>query len=112
MIDPRLEHCAVPMTGFTQNRKRIVLSGSMTFYGEMLRIKDRLDERFIHSTVPDAEDDRANSLSPDEYERFKRRVSLAHMRRVRHRLTFGVLVVNLDKRGIADYIGPSTFAEI
>ncbi len=69
MIDPRLEGCAVPMTGFTHNRKRIALSGSMTFYGEMLRIQDRLDERFIRSTVPDAEDERVTSRSPDEYER-------------------------------------------
>jgi hypothetical protein len=52
------------------------------------------------------------ALGPDEVERFKRRVSLAHMRRVRHRSTFGILAVNLDKRGVTDYIDPSTFAEI
>ena len=112
MVDPGLERCAAAKAGFAWNSRRVVLCGSMTFYGEMIRVQHRLDKLSVPVSLPDAEDERIMALGIDQYERFKRRVSLAHMRRVRHRSTFGILVLNLDKRGVADYIGPSTFAEI
>jgi hypothetical protein len=112
MTNSGLERGAATMAGFAQNPKHVVLCGSMTFYGEMLRLQDRLHEGFVRTVLPDAEDERVAALASAEVERFKRRVSLAHMRRVRHRSTFGILALNLDKRGVTDYIGPSTFAEI
>jgi hypothetical protein len=112
MFDRNLGCRSVAMAGFEQNPERIVVCGSMTFYGEMLQLQDRLQKTLVRTVLPDAEDERMAALGPDEVERFKRRVSLAHMRRVRHRSTFGILAVNLDKRGVTDYIGPSTFAEI
>ncbi len=105
----RVEHVATQPCG---PLKKVVLCGSMTFYGDMLRVRDRLSEARIASWLPDAEDERMMALRQDEYERFKRRVSLAHLRRVRHRSAFAVVVLNLDKQGVQDYIGPSTFAEI
>jgi hypothetical protein len=113
MLDPSLDRSGTAKARFAvDSARRVVLCGSMTFYGEMIRVRDRLDKCSVPALLPDAEDERITSLGVDEYERFKRRVSLMHLRRVRHRSTFGILVLNLDKRGLADYIGPSTFAEI
>ena len=92
--------------------KRVVVCGSMAFYGYMLRVKEHLERSGVPVALPDPEDDHIGALGQAEYERFKRRVSLAHLRRVRHRDTFAILVLNLDKHGTPDYIGPSTYAEI
>jgi len=48
----------------------------------------------------------------DALEEFKRRVSFAYLKKIRHPSTFAVLAVNLDRHGIPNYIGPNTFAEI
>ena len=84
----------------------------MTFYGEMLDVQNRLNEGGVPVSLPDAEDGFTAVMAQSDYDRFKRRVSLAHLRRVRHRDTSAVLVMNLDKQGKPDYIGPSTYAEI
>ncbi|WP_041358030.1 hypothetical protein [Methylorubrum extorquens] len=112
MLDPS---CIKPTSDAIAARaahRRVVICGSMTFYGEMLRIQELLERSDVPTELPDAEGELVAGLDPAEYERFKRRVSLAHLRRVRHRMTFAVLVLNLDKHDRPDYIGPSTYAEI
>lgn len=107
-----IAHRVAAIHSFERKPGRIVLCGSMTFFADMVRIQEHFDRLRIPTSLPDVEDERVVAMSADEYERFKRRVSLAHLRRVRRRLTIGILVLNLDKRGVPDYIGPSTFAEI
>ena len=84
----------------------------MAFYGDMLRMRSHLERASVPTALPDAEGEHVARMADAEYNQFKRRLSLAHLRRVRHRETFAVLVMNLDKQGKPDYIGPSTYAEI
>lgn len=112
MVDSACLHSAAGPFPARHNHRRVVICGSMTFYGEMLRMQDCLVQNDVPVELPDAEDDIVAALEQSEYERFKRRVTLAHLRRVRHRTTFAVLVLNLDKHDRPDYIGPSTYAEI
>ena len=92
--------------------RRVVICGSMSFYGEMLRIQDELLEQDVKSITPDAEDEIRPTLTLDQFEKFKRRVSYAYLRKIRDPRTYALLAVNPDKYGIEHYIGPNTFAEI
>src|SRR5262245_28418343 len=92
--------------------RRIVLCGSMSAYDAMLRLVRALRDEGVRIVVPVAEDHIKPQLNPEAFERFKRDVSFAHLRRIRDPRTFAVLAVNVDKHGIRDYIGPNTFAEI
>jgi hypothetical protein len=92
--------------------RRIVVCGSMAFYGQMCRVHEILSEQSVRAVLPGADDHLLAALTPREQDAFKREVSLAHIRRIRNPQTFGILVLNFDKHGISGYIGPSTFAEI
>lgn len=94
--------------GFTQ---RIVICGSMSFYGEMLHIHKIFKNKGIHSIVPEPEDQYNKDLEKNFWD-FKRRVSFQYLRKIRSPSTIAILAVNKDKHGIHDYIGPNTFAEI
>jgi hypothetical protein len=83
----------------------------MTFYSKMEEQKAFLRKSGIPSIIPDP-DDEPNSLWEKDFPSMKRRSSMKHIRRIRAGKTFGILVMNLDKHGIHDYIGPNTFAEI
>lgn len=100
-----------PRTEYEYSR-RLVVCGSMAFYGQMCRLQAMLSQQSLRVVVPDADDYSTATMSPEQYEAFKREISFAHIRRIRNPQTFGILVVNLDKHTIHDYIGPSTFAEI
>ncbi len=93
-------------------KQRIVICGSMSFYGDMLKIQNLLRENGIPSIVPEAENQYTAALSIDDFADFKRRVSFQHLKRIRSPETVAVIAVNRDKHGIHDYIGPNTFAEI
>lgn len=93
-------------------RRKLVICGSMAFFGEMCRLQDTLAARGVRSALPDVEDDQVACMASHQYEAFKRAVSFAHLRRIKNPNTFGILAVNFDRHGIANYIGPSTFAEI
>lgn len=93
-------------------KSRIVLCGSMSFYAEILRVQADLFAAGVRSIVPEPEDEIRPLLNNEDFERFKRSVSFAYLRKIRDPRTFGVLAVNLDKYGIPNYIGPNTFAEI
>lgn len=96
---------------FRSNR-RIVLIGSMSAYPEVLDCAIALNAEGIATVVPEPEDEGVQQLSLFEFESFKRRVSFAHLRKIRDPRTYGVLAVNVDRHGILNYIGPNTFAEI
>lgn len=96
---------------FRSNR-RIVLIGSMSAYPELLDCASALNAEGIATVVPEPEDEVVQQLSLFEFEAFKRRVSFAHLRKIRNPRTYAVLAVNVDRHGILNYIGPNTFAEI
>jgi len=94
------------------SHRRIVLCGSMSAYGDMQRIERELVSRGVRTVLPEADEHIREALSEEAFEQFKREVSFAHLRRIRNPATYAVLAVNVDRHGIADYIGPNTFAEI
>lgn len=93
-------------------QKRIVICGSMSFYAEMMQQKHFLKDAGIDSVLPESDDPFIDSVHEEGFQEVKRRASMRHIRRIRDQKTFGILIVNCDKYGISDYIGPNTFAEI
>jgi hypothetical protein len=78
----------------------------------MCRMQEELSEDAVPVALPDPENESVAALDEANYRQFVAKASIAHLKRVRSRKTFAVLVANFDKHGIEDYIGPSTFAEI
>lgn len=93
-------------------RQRIVICGSMSFYGEMVNYKRMLEKYGIPALVPKYEDFYVASFTKKEFEAFKKTVSFGYLKHIRRLETVAILAVNRDKYGIPDYIGPNTFAEI
>ena len=93
-------------------KQRIVICGSMSFYGDMLEIQNSLRENGIPSIVPVADEQYYSNLSDESFAAFKCKVSFQYLRKIRSPETIAILAVNRDKHGIHDYIGPNTFAEI
>ena len=92
--------------------RRIVICGSMAFYAEMVAMKRRLKKHGIQCAIPDLDSALLEAGREEDYQGVKRRASMRHIRRVRDQKTFAILVMNLDKHGVSDYIGPNTFAEV
>ena len=95
-----------------RTKRRVVLIGSMGVYHQILEIAEQLGAAGIQTVVPDAENESVRQMSLFDFEQFKRRVSFAHLRRIRDPRTYCVLAVNFDRYGILNYLGPNTFAEI
>ncbi|HJW03687.1 MAG TPA: hypothetical protein VJ548_10430 [Azospira sp.] len=95
-----------------RTKQRIVLVGSMGVYSQLLDYARKLNSHGIQTIVPEPEDEATQQFSLFEFEDFKRRVSFAHLRKIRDPRTYGILAVNLDRHGILNYVGPNTFAEI
>jgi hypothetical protein len=93
-------------------KRRLVICGSITFYGQMQRAAETLRASAVKSVLPDPDDSLPASATQEQADIFKRELSFAHLRRIRNPVTFAILVLNFDKFAIPDYIGPSTFAEI
>lgn len=94
------------------NQPRLVLCGSMSVYPRLREEQRCLEGLGIPAVAPAPEDNLPKDWTVDDFRAFKRNVSLHHFRDISHPLTFGILVVNTDKHGIPNYIGPNTFAEI
>lgn len=90
---------------------RIVLCGSMSALAVMVAVGEELAEANVAAVVPPA-DDEALARSTNTMLVRKRLASLAHIRRILDRSTIAILVVNIDKYGQRDYIGPNAFGEI
>ena len=99
-------------SGSLHAMRRVVVCGSMTFYGIMIRLREQLVAEGVEALLPNAETHFLESTSQDQFETIRHAFSRNHIRRIRNPLTYGILVANFDKHGIRDYIGPSTFAEI
>lgn len=90
--------------------KNIVISGSMDFFEHMERCKSSLEYKGFKGILP--EDDDWENIKPDEITDYKRSASMKHFESIANNNTYAVLVVNNTKRGIENYIGANTFAEI
>jgi len=101
-----------PMIYKGRFKQRIVICGSMSFYGDMQDIQNSLVGNGIPAIVPEVEDQYTAELSENNFTAFKCRVSFQYLKKIRAPQTVAVLAVNRDKHGIHDYIGPNTFAEI
>jgi hypothetical protein len=93
-------------------KQRIVICGSMSFYGDMLEIQKALQKDNIPSIVPEEENEVIASLSEEAFMAFKLEVSFNYLKKIRSPETVAILVTNKDKHGVLNYIGPNTFAEI
>lgn len=92
--------------------RRIVVCGSMSAYSVMAQMEDQLRQHDVLTAIPNSEDHVKPLLAAESWEVFKRNVSMGHIRRVRDPRTFAILVINLDKYGVSNYIGANTFAEV
>ena len=94
---------------------RIFICSSKSFYGQVLKIKQRL-EVFGHKiTLPNSFED------PFKEEKMKKVSKEAHVKWKSEKLKLqtkkvneneAILVLNLEKKGIPNYIGGATFLEI
>jgi len=78
----------------------------------MLEQKRVLGKAGVRAILPDSDTDLFSQLTKKDIQIAKRRASMKHIRRIRDQKTYCILVVNLDKHGVSNYIGPNTFAEI
>lgn len=89
------------------------MCGSMSFYIDMMTQAHILRAEGIDVEIPISENAYHESISDASFQIFKRKASMKHIRKIRdNEKTFGILVMNIDKHGIPNYIGPNTFAEI
>ncbi|MBF4513619.1 hypothetical protein ITJ66_14105 [Plantibacter sp. VKM Ac-2885] len=93
------------------SERRIVLCGSMRAFEAMLQVRNQLAEDGITAILPD-EDCVSIRASAAQLEAHKRDASLRHFSCIQEDQTAAILVVNIDKDGARDYIGPNSFAEI
>ena len=90
--------------------RKIVISGSMSLLGKIKSIANQLTEMGYTVVIPDEVE--WDSIPSDDYTEYKKELSLKYFKEIVKDDTYAVLAVNDMKRGIADYIGASTFAEI
>lgn len=92
--------------------KNVLVCGSMVFYDKMLEISERLKREKIPVVIPRDENIERKTLSEKEFSDFKRKVSNQYLSKIRESSTYGILVLNQEKRGIVNYIGANTLVEI
>lgn len=95
----------------SRREPRVVLCGSMSAWAQMHDIAGWLIDRDVDAVVP-RPDEPQRSWSVESSNAAKRAASLSHMDAIRDADTAAILVVNVDRSGRRDYIGPNTFAEI
>jgi hypothetical protein len=100
------------MSEFATTGPRVVVCGSMSALADMQRLGDRLRTAGILVDVPHPSEADDPQGSECERLRAKRRASKRHLDLIRNKWTKAILVVNTDKYGQHDYIGPNAFAEI
>lgn len=83
----------------------------MRAYDAMRDVYRYLTAHGVDAVLPDV-DNLPLRASADEANAVKRAASKKHFDYIRDDATYAVLVVNVDKDGELDYIGPNAFAEI
>jgi len=90
--------------------KQIVVCGSIQFLNEMKQCADLLRNSGFTVVLP--KEDGWESIKPEEINAYKRVVSKRHFDAIADSNTSAILVVNPQKKGLDNYIGANTFAEI
>jgi len=90
--------------------KKIVICGSMSLIEKMKDIASKLN-LMGYATIFPAEED-WSIIPPEKTSEFKRKVSMQHFSEIAKEDTHAILVVNDTKKGICNYIGANSFAEI
>lgn len=90
--------------------KNIVISGSMQFLEDMKKYSTPIEQKGFRAILP--EEDDWYSIKPEEINAYKKMVSQRHFDAIADDNTYAILVVNNFKKGIQNYIGANTFAEI
>lgn len=90
---------------------RLVICGSMRAWNNMREVQEALGRRGIDSLIPDTDEILPHATAGELHEA-KRVASMRHFECIQDAHTAAVLVVNVEKEGQANYIGPNAFAEI
>jgi len=90
--------------------KKIVICGSMSLVDKLKSAAAQLNEMGYIAILP--EEDVWDSIPKDKVNEYKKEVSMRHFTEVAKEDTHAILVVNEPKKGIGNYIGANTFAEI
>lgn len=100
----------------------IVICGSISHYNEMAEVKNRLEELGHIVLIPDSAErlfkgevslgslDKNKLNSSDDARKLKKNFILKHMEKIKN--ADAVLIVNMEKKGIDNYIGGNTFLEM
>ena len=107
-LNATMEELPIPPAN---SKCRVVLCGSLSFYGHIIQVRNLLRNNGIIAIPPHPPFDNSNPTEVNVAES-RRAEAFAHLRRIKYPLTRAILVVNPEKHGIKGYIGPSTFAEI
>lgn len=91
--------------------RTVVVCGSMKILGLMTKIGEILESAGLNVVTPVA-DAPAGSWSVEAAKEIKCAASRRHMNHIRSPATVAVLVVNVDRSGVHNYVGPNAFAEI
>jgi hypothetical protein len=95
----------------TEFSRRIVICGSMKNLDLMAEIGEILRSAGLEVVIP-APDEPEGARSVEVSTDVKRQASRRHISHIRHHATAAVLVVNVDRDGVRNYVGPNSFAEI
>jgi hypothetical protein len=105
-------HATIPdPTVETVSARTVVICGSMKSLALMSRIAQFLRSSGLDAVVPTPDEPSAD-CSAERFNLMKREAAWRHMSHIRQEQTAAVLVVNVDRPNVPDYIGPNSFAEI
>lgn len=90
--------------------KKIVISGSISLLDQMKNIANQLIDMGYMVVIP--EEVKWDNIPKDKCDEYKKELSLRYFNEITKDDTHAVLVVNDIKRGMTNYIGANTFAEV
>lgn len=93
------------------SRLRVVLCGSMAALPMMEQLRNILVAQGIEAIAPNP-DVLGDITDGEEFRAVKRDASRRHMSLIQDPSTAAILVVNVERHGMANYVGPNAFGEI
>lgn len=90
---------------------QIILCGSLSYYGHIKEVEILLKGKGVRCIAPNTPESNLD-ITLEQISESRRIEAFRHLLRIKNRNTKGILVINPEKHGKKDYIGPSTFAEI
>lgn len=97
-------------------KRNVVICGSMSFYQDMVYLQKVLARSGVNALIPDSDEVLYEKIistnSKYSINNFKSSASRTHIKKIWQVTTRAILVVNNQKRGIDNYIGANSLAEI